>query len=151
MAGPLDKVIHPIDQKRIMEAIASAERMCSGEIMVHIEGRCPHGDPQKRVEELVPKLGVTRTRERNAVLVYAATRDRRFAFHADIGIGEEPSSRFWDDARQRMTLAFRRGAFGDGLCSAILTIGAQLGKRFPRQSDDKNELENEISTDEACR
>lgn len=148
MAGALDKVIHPIDQKRIVAAIAAAERMCGGEIAVHVEGRCPTPDPQKRAGELFPKLGLTRTRDRNAVLIYVATRDRRFAIHGDVGIGEDPASKFWDEAKQRMTFAFRRGAFGDGVVSAIQTLGQQLGKRFPRAADDKNELDNEITTDE---
>jgi len=151
MPGPLDKVIHPIDQKRIVNAIAAAERLCSAEIKVHVEGRCISNDPQKRAAELFPKLGVQRTAERNGVLIYVATRDRRFAIMGDVGINEEPASRFWEEARQRMTFAFRRGAFGDGICGAISSVGTQMQKRFPRTADDKNELDNEISTDETAR
>ena len=36
--------------------------------------------------KLIQKLGITRTRERNAVLIYAAVRDRRFAIIADQGV-----------------------------------------------------------------
>jgi len=151
MPGPLDKVIHPIEQKRIVNAIAAAERMCSGEIAVHIEGRCPTNDPLKRAQDLFPKLGITRTRERNGVLIYVAARERRFAIIGDVGINEEPTSKFWDEAKQRMTFALRRGAVGEGVCNAIQSVGVQMGKRFPRQADDKNELDNEITTDETCR
>jgi len=149
MGIPLDKVLHPYDQKRVVEAIAAAERLSAGEICVHVEGRCPGNDPVKRATTLLTKLGVTRTRDRNGVLVYAAVRDRRFAVIGDVGIGEEPSSAFWAEALQRMTVAFRRGAFGDGLCGAVKSVGLQLSKRFPRAPDDKNEVSNEITTDES--
>src|SRR5688572_24614246 len=117
MAGPLDKVIHPKEQLRILEAIRNAERLTGGELKVHIEGRCPVPDPVKRAQELFSKLGVTRTKDRNGVLVYVATRERRFAIIGDQGIGEDPSSPYWEDARQKMTIAFRRGAYGDGIVS----------------------------------
>ena len=37
MAGPLDKVLHPTDQTKIVDAIRNAERVTSGEIKVHVE------------------------------------------------------------------------------------------------------------------
>jgi len=151
MAGPLDKVIHPKEQERILEAIRCAERLTSGELKVHIEGRCPVPDPAKRAQDLFSKLGLTRTRDRNGVLLYVATRERRFAILGDQGIGEDPSSPFWDEARQRMTFALRRGAFGEGIVNALMAIGERMSKKHPRNIDDKNEIDNEISTDEACR
>jgi uncharacterized membrane protein len=150
MAGPLDKVLHPADQARVVEAIKAAERLTSGEIKVHVEGRCPGGDPLKRAQELFPKLGLTRTKERNAVLFYIATRDRRFCVLGDSGIHEEVGSQFWSEAVQRMTIAFRRGAFGDGIVGAIQSVAQRMQKRFPRKSDDRNEIDNDISTDESA-
>jgi uncharacterized membrane protein len=150
MAGPLDKVLHPYDQKKVVDTIAAAERLSAGEIAVHVEGRVPGGDPIKRGQMLLTKLGVTRTRERNGVLIYAAVRDRRFAIIADSGINEPPNSPVWQEANHRMTIAFRRGAFGDGLCEGIKSVGRQLAQRFPRQADDKNEVSNDITTDETA-
>lgn len=151
MAGPLDKVLHPTDQNRIIDAIKAGERLTSGELKVHVEGRCPGGDPRKRAEELFPKLGLTRTKERNGVLIYVATRDRRFTIIGDVGINEEVGSQFWKEAADRMTIAFRRGAFGDGIVGALQSVAARMAKRFPRMADDKNEIDNDISTDEANR
>lgn len=148
--GPLDKVLHPYDQKKVVDTIGLSERLSSAEIAVHVEGRVPGGDPVKRGTTLLTKLGITRTRERNGVLIYAAVRDRRFAIIADQGVAEPPESKFWDEAMQRMTIAFRRGAFGDGLCECVKSVGRQLAKKFPRQSDDKNEVSNDITTDETA-
>ncbi len=150
MAGPLDKVIHPFDQKRIIDAIASAERLTSGEIAVHVEGRCAAPEPKDRAAELFQKLGVTRTQDRNGVLIYVAVRDRRFALMGDSAIDEPPASPFWQDANKRLTIALRRGAVGDGICGAIAAVGQQLCKRFPRSAEHKNQLENELTTDPAA-
>lgn len=148
MAGPLDKVLHPTDQTRIVDAIKAAERLTSGEIKVHVEGRCPAPDPMKRAQELFAKLGLTRTKERNGVLIYVAVRDRRFTILGDAGIHEEVGSQFWAEAVERMSIAFRRGAFGEGIVSAIQAVAPRLAHRFPRKPDDKNELDDDISTDE---
>jgi uncharacterized membrane protein len=144
----LDKVLHPYDQKRVVDAIGAAERLSAGEICVHVEGRCPGNDPLKRATTLLTKLGVTRTRERNGVLIYVAVRDRRFSVVGDVGINAD--DQFWNEAMQRLTVAFRKGAFGDGICGAIKSVGVQLSKKFPRQPDDKNEVSNEITTDETA-
>src|SRR5260221_8107536 len=106
MPGPLDKVLHPYDQKRVVDAIGAAERFSAGEIAVHVEGRCPGNDPNKRANTLLTKLGVTRTRERNGVLIYVAVRDRRFAIIGDVGVNAD--AQFWSEASQRLTIAFRK-------------------------------------------
>ena len=148
MAGALDKVIHPTDQQKIVDAIRAAERTTAGEIKVHVEQRCPGGDPLKRATDLFARLGLTKTRDRNAVLIYVATRDRKFAILGDKGIHEEVGSAFWAEAAQRMKVAFARGAFGEGIAGAVQSVGQRLAAKFPRKSDDVNEIDNEITTDE---
>ncbi len=147
MTDILDKVLHPSDQEKIVDAIRAAERNTSGEIKVHVEARCA-GDPYKRAAELFQRLGLTKTRERNAVLIYVATRDRKFSILGDSGIHEEVGSAFWADAAQRMRVAFARGAYGEGIAGAVQAVGARLAKRFPRRADDVNEIDNEITTAE---
>lgn len=142
----LDKLIPPADQSRIIAAIQSAEKLSSGQIKVHVEARCPGGDPYARAVALFGELGLQKTRDRNAVLLYVATRDRRFALVGDSGIHEEVGSQFWAEASTRLTEAFRRGAFGDGLCGAIEAVGARLAARFPPRSDGSNEIDDGIST-----
>jgi uncharacterized membrane protein len=146
MAGPLDKLLHPTDQTRIVEAIKTAERLTSGEIKVHVEARCTTGDPYTRAVQLFERLGLHRTRDRNGVLIYVAARDRRFSLIGDVGINEAVGSAFWADAVERMSIAFRRGAFGEGIVAAIQSVGDRLKERFPPRADDRNELPNDIST-----
>ncbi len=146
MPGMLDKVLHPTDQQKIVDAIRAAERVTSGEIKVHVEARCPGGDAYHRGTELFTRLGLTKTKERNAVLIYVATRDRMFSILGDVGIHEEVGSGFWADAVQRMKVAFARGAFGEGISGAIQSVGSRMAKKFPRRADDVNEIDNEITT-----
>ena len=148
MAGPLDKVLHPTDQTKIVDAIRNAERVTSGEVKVHVELRCPGGDPYKRAVDLFQRLGLTKTKDRNAVLIYVATRDRKFTIIGDKGIHEEVGSAFWADAVQRMKVAFARGAFGEGISGAVQSVGQRMASKFPRKADDVNEIDNEITTDE---
>jgi uncharacterized membrane protein len=140
--------LHPIDQQKVVDAIRAAERVTSGEIKVHVEARCPGGDPYKRAVDLFARLGLTHTRDRNAVLIYIALRDRRLSILGDKGIHEEVGSAFWADAIQRMNVAFARGAFGEGIAGAVQSVGQRLAKKFPHKADDVNEIENEISTED---
>ena len=141
-------MLHPTDQQKIVDAIRIAERATSGEVKVHVEPRCPGGDPYKRAVALFQRLGLTKTKDRNAVLIYVATRDRKFTIIGDQGIHEEVGSAFWAEAVQRMKVAFARGAFGEGISGAIQSVGQRLAKKFPRKIDDVNEIDNEITTDE---
>jgi uncharacterized membrane protein len=148
MASPLDQILKPDEQQRIVAAIKAAELTTSGEIKVHIESRCPGGDAMGRAQALFDKLGLTKTRERNGVIIYVAAQDRKFALWGDQGIHEEVGSQFWSEAAQRMTDSFKNGAFGEGIVGAVESIGARLAKKFPHRADDVNELSDEISTDE---
>ncbi|HZS41754.1 MAG TPA: TPM domain-containing protein [Polyangia bacterium] len=150
MAGALDKVLHPSDQVRVLDAIKLAERATSVEIKVHVEGRCPGGDAGKRALDLFKALAVNRTKRRNGVLIYVAVRERRFAIQGDTGIHERADSSYWPDAVQRMTFAFGRGAFGEGIVGAIQAVARRLAPRFPHSPDDQNEVDNDITTDESA-
>jgi len=155
-AQTLDRLIHPREQHQIVEAIRTAELGTTGEIKVHIEAICLASDPYTRAVSLFEKLGLHRTESRNGVLVYAATHDRRYALIGDVGIGEPQGSEFWTDAQKRMSIAFRRGAFGEGIASAVRELGERLARKFPWRpvsaggngTLNKDELENAISTED---
>jgi uncharacterized membrane protein len=152
-AQTLDRLLHPREQQEIVAAIRVAEQTTTGEIRVHVEARCRAADPYSRAVELFDKLGLHRTEARNGVLIYAATHDRRYAVIGDVGIGEPQGSEFWAEAQRRLSIAFRRGAFGEGLIGAVRAVAEKLQKRFPWRPDpyraaNKDELENEISTED---
>lgn len=132
------------EQEDIMYAIKHAELDTSGEIRVHIEESCK-GDPMDRAAYIFDKLDMQKTELRNGVLFYLAIKNRRFAILGDIGINKKVPEDFWDIIRDKMLNYFRDGLFSDGLVEGITITGEQLKKHFPYQSDDVNELSDEIS------
>ncbi len=135
------------ESKAIVAAIEAAEKQTSGEIRVHLEKRCPGGDPYLRGREVFEDLGMTETAERNGVLIYLATADRLFAVLGDRGIHERVDEGFWDAVAEQLSSHFRDGDFAGGMIAAIEEIGRQLHDVFPYAGDDAdvNELPNEIS------
>jgi uncharacterized membrane protein len=85
------------------------------------------------------------TAQRNGVLFYLAVYDRKFAILGDGGINKLVHEDFWDKIKETMLGYFKEGKFADGISKGILMAGEQLKANFPYQSDDVNELSDEIS------
>lgn len=148
----LDRLLHPRVQREIVDAIRAAELHTTGELKVHVEARCRAADPYSRAVQLFEQLGVHRTVGRNGVLIYVAVHDRRFAIVGDSGLGEPHGSEFWAEANRRMSIAFRRGAAGEGIVGALRALGERLSKRFPARAGaaGRNQVENELSTEDTA-
>ncbi len=132
------------ERKQITDAIKEAELNTSGEIRVHIEKKCPE-DVMDRAAFLFKKLKMHKTGKRNGVLFYLAVKDRKFAILGDAGINAVVPEGFWDNIKDTMAGHFKEGEFTRGLSEGILMSGEQLKKHFPYQSDDVNELSDDIS------
>jgi uncharacterized membrane protein len=132
------------DKKKIIDAIKEAELNTSGEIRVHIESYCK-GSVLDRAAYIFKKLKMHKTNLRNGVLFYLAYKDRKFAILGDAGINAKVPENFWDEIKDRMAAKFREGKFTEGLSEGIIESGHQLKKHFPHQTDDVNELSDEIS------
>lgn len=132
------------DRKKITAAIAEAEMNTSGEIRVHIDKKC-NEDVLDRAAWIFEKLEMHKTELRNGVLIYLAVEDRKLAILGDGGINEKVSDGFWDDVRDLMISNFKEGNFTNGLSEGILKAGQQLKSHFPYQTDDVNELSDDIS------
>ncbi|MCX6251810.1 MAG: TPM domain-containing protein [Bacteroidetes bacterium] len=144
MSVSAKEFFNPLQQEEIKQAIIQAELETSGEIRVHIENTCKE-DVLDRSAYLFHKLKMNKTQLRNGVLVYLAVRHRKFAIIGDKGIHQVVPENFWDDIKEKMLGHFGKGEFTEGLCYAIKKAGEQLKQYFPRQSDDVNELPDDIS------
>ena len=132
------------EKKQIVEAIEEAELNTSGEIRLHVEGSCK-SDVLDRAAYIFEKLGMHKTELRNGVLFYLAVTDHKFAILGDAGINAKVPANFWDEIKETVIAGFRKGKYADGLSKGIQKTGEKLKAEFPYQSDDKNELSNEIS------
>ncbi|RLD39843.1 MAG: TPM domain-containing protein [Bacteroidetes bacterium] len=128
----------------IKQAIMNAELDTSGEIRVHIDSKCK-GEVMDRAYEVFKKLKMHDTGLRNGVLFYLAVKNRKFAIIGDKGINEIVPEDFWEELKSDMLDAFREGNFTDGLIDGITRTGTHLKQHFPYQTDDVNELPDEIS------
>ena len=134
------------EKKQITDAIAQAELNTSGEIRLHMEGHCKL-DVLDRAAYIFEKLGMKETAQRNGVLFYLAVHDRKFAILGDAGINQVVPVNFWDQIKETMLTFFKEGKFTEGLSKGILMTGDHLKVNFAYQSNDVNELTDEIYFD----
>jgi uncharacterized membrane protein len=138
------------ERDRIVAAIGEAELQTSGEIRFHVERDVPTGPPSEgdtyqRAREVFGELGMHATEARNGVLVYMAVRARKFAVVGDEELHKKVGEGFWEDVIASMGSLFAKDQFGDGIAQGIGLIGEKLREHFPYQSDDVNELSDDIS------
>lgn len=130
-------------QEEISHAISAAEADTSGEIRVCIEQHCP-GDVMQRAQACFAKLGMHKTNLHNGVLIYMGIDDHKFAIIGDKGIHEQVEPDFWDDTKEKMLVHFREEHITNGILAGIVCVGEKLKKLFPGQTDDTNQLPNDI-------
>ncbi len=141
---------HPVlflskkEKSGIVAAIRDSEKQTSGEIRVHLTGE-RSADILSHGKEVFEKLGMTKTAERNGVLILIATRSKKFVVLADQGIHSKMDEGFLGRIALQMEKHFKENHFAEGIVSAIEKVGNELKTHFPHRPDDQNELSNEIS------
>ena len=131
-------------QKSIQDAIAKAELNTSGEIRVHVDDKCK-GDVLDCAANMFSQLKMNKTELRNGVLFYLAVSDKKFAILGDKGINEKVPTDFWDNIKEVMFENFKQQKFTEGLSKGIDMAGEKLKTHFPLQSNDTNELTNDMN------
>ena len=127
------KLLRSIDPDRIQEAIRQAEKRTSGEIRVSVSSLI-WGDVRKAAEKAFVRMGMTATKERNAVLFLVVPARRKFVVLGDTGIHQKVGQEFWHHIVQLVSHSFRQANFTDGLVRAIAAVGEALAAHFPRDA-----------------
>lgn len=140
----VEDFLTPEEESEIVKAISQAEKNTSGEIRVHIENHTEK-PPLERAQEVFNFLGMDTTLMRNGVLFYVGVTDHTFAIIGDEGIHKVVEEDFWDCTKDTVISHFKDKKYKDGLVAGILRAGERLQQYFPFESDDTNELSNEIS------
>jgi uncharacterized membrane protein len=131
-------------QDQIVNAIKEAELNTSGEVRVHLDQNCEES-VLDRAAFVFAKLKMHKTKLRNGVLFYLATKSRKFAIIGDAGINQQVPDDFWDSIKNHVLSKFKEGNYADGLSEGIIKAGNKLKEHFPYQADDINELSDDIS------
>ena len=133
------------EKQRIVETIRTSEKRTSGEIRLFVESKCRFMDPLDRAAEIFFDLEMDETKERNAVLLYMAMKDRQLAIFGDQGIYEKMGAAYWNTIAQELVTNLKHDDGVNGICNCIQQIGEALYSNFPyNERTDKNELPDEI-------
>lgn len=140
----------------IKDAVQRAERRTSGEIKVLVVGsskrRWSVVSPQKAAHRRALRefaaMGVHKTADRTGVLVMLSLKERRVEVVADKAINEKVSQKTWERAVEIVVNHVQKGEPKAGIIRAVEFIGEVLAEHFPRKSDDRDELSDEVEIKE---
>ncbi|HEY5814188.1 MAG TPA: TPM domain-containing protein [Terrimicrobiaceae bacterium] len=140
--------LNQLDDSKIVAAIRKAEGKTSGEIRIFVTRRhLGRDDVVKRAATRFEKLGMTATRDRNAVLLYFAPRTNQFAIIGDTNANEKVGDILWREIASGIAEKLRQGLFTEAIVQGILMTSEALARHFPSRLDDRNELPNEVERD----
>jgi len=132
------------EKQKILIATRRAESRTSGELRLHL-ARKARGDVQEQARVAFEKIGMTRTDERNGVLLFLCLETHQFALIGDQGIHAKVPAGFWQEEAARLGAQFKEDRFADGICESFARIGEHLAAYFPYTRMDVNELSDKIS------
>jgi uncharacterized membrane protein len=117
--------------------------MTSAEIKLVIVKHCLTSIKRK-ARKIFKKYKLDQTGQRNCVLILVVTTNRQFLIYGDEGIHEKVGQHFWEEIEKSITMKFKENKMGDGLSAGVHLIGAKLAQYFPLQSDDINEISDDV-------
>ncbi|MBP1728837.1 MAG: hypothetical protein H6Q56_1210 [Deltaproteobacteria bacterium] len=88
--------------------------------------------------------GLYRTRHETGILVFISIFEHKVWILGDRGINARIPAESWQQLVQSLTAGIREGQACEALCRVIGRCGEELARHFPRESDDSNELKDEI-------
>jgi uncharacterized membrane protein len=130
----------------IVAAIHDAEHKTSGQIRVFISHK-QVDDAVAAAQKIFGKLGMAKTRHRNAVLIFVAPRAHKFAVIGDEAVHQRCGDEFWQALAEAMSGHFKKSEFTEGIIHGIRKAGELLAAHFPRNPDDRNELPDRVEHD----
>jgi len=136
--------LRKLDDDRIVAAIRDVESKTSGQIRVFIQRGKMDVDPLIAAQRKFHRLGMHKTPERNAVLIFVAPRAHKFAVLGDNAIHEKCGEQLWQRLVDGMREHFRNEKFSDALVEAIEEAGKALAAHFPPRARSSHHLPDEI-------
>jgi uncharacterized membrane protein len=133
-----------LEHDRIVDAIKEAESKTSGQIRVFIQRGKLTVDPLIAAQKKFHRLGMHKTVEQNAVLIFVAPRAHKFAVVGDKAIHQKCGEQFWQRLVEAMREHFKNEKFSHALVEAIEEAGKALATHFPRTSISSGQLPDEI-------
>ncbi|MCA9632659.1 MAG: TPM domain-containing protein [Myxococcales bacterium] len=133
-----------LDEQRVVRAIADAERGNRAEVRVHIEPRCA-GDALARARQVYAALGLARTREDTAVLLYVAPKSRVAAVVSGQGVPDQRPG-FWQEIVDEVANGYRGDQAADAIVAALGHVGDLLREVVGGEDEHGDELPDAVTT-----
>jgi uncharacterized membrane protein len=133
-----------LEHDRIVGAIREAESKTSSQIRVYVQRGKLSADPLIAAQKKFHRLGMHKTRERNAVLIFVAPRAHKFAVVGDQAVHEKCGEEFWQRLIEAMRAHFQNEKFSRALVETIEETGKTLAAHFPKKLTGGNELPDDI-------
>jgi putative membrane protein len=89
--------------------------------------------------------GVYNTKDRTGILIFISSLERRVELLADKGINEKIPQDKWDGIVNDIIKGIKSGDLTQYLCNSIKECGDLLAEHYPIQTDDVNELKDDIT------
>lgn len=135
-----------LHEDQIVAAIREAEQMTSGEIRVFVSQK-NIDDPVAAAQAEFARLGMTKTLGKNGVLIFVAPSVRKFAVIGDARVHQRCGDEFWRELTSEISGHFKSLRFTEGIVHGVRKAGQLLAQHFPKSSDDKNELSDDVAHD----
>jgi len=90
--------------------------------------------------------GLYRTRDETGILIFISLFEHKVWILGDRGINARIPADSWQDLVKILVSGLKAGRAADALCDVVTRCGKELALHFPRETDDMNELQNEILT-----
>ena len=126
------------------DCIVSFECTTRCELRIHIEEEndTPVLD---RAAFVFDHLGMRKTKERNALLIYIQIYPSALAIIGDIGINNHVNSSDWEYWKNTMIESFKKNEYLNGVASVTKAMAEKLKVAYPWNESDIDELSNTIS------
>lgn len=142
------RAIAPAMLQRLQQRVAASERRHSGEIRIYAEAGLPLSYlltdastsqvTRQRALAIFGKLRVWDTANNNGVLIYLLLAEHAIEIVADRGLSQAVNPQVWQEMVKRMSHAFKRDKFEEGLTLALEEVSALLVTHFPLAAGDTN-------------
>src|SRR5205085_4867471 len=127
------RFLRQLEHDRIVNAIKEAEAKTSGQVRVFLQRGKFEEEALVRARRKFVQLGMEKTTDRNAVLIFVAPRAQKFAVVGDEAVHKKCGEQFWQDLVDRMRGHFLREDFTQALLEAITAAGEVLTRHFPKK------------------
>jgi putative membrane protein len=112
-----------------------------------IAGRRMEEAVRARAVRAFHEKGLYRTRHETGILIFISIFEHKVWILGDRGINARIPPESWQQLVQVLASGLREGEACQALCEVIGRCGEELARHFPKEADDRNELKDEILTE----